>query len=108
MLAQNTKTSQQVTVDYNNPQTYTLGGIRVTGLKSYMPETILPFTGFEIGDKIRIPSDEVSSMVKRIWMQRAFSNVALLIDSVVRDTVYLNLEITEHPKSLKWEYNGVR
>lgn len=73
-----------------------------------MPETILPFTGFEIGDKIRIPSDEVSSMVKRIWMQRAFSNVALLIDSVVRDTVYLNLEITERPKVLKWEFNGVR
>ncbi len=108
MVAQNTKTSQQVTVDYNNPQTYTLGGIRVSGLKSYRPETILPFTGFEIGDKIRIPSDEVSSMVKRIWMQRAFSNVALLIDSVVRDTVYLNLEITERPKVLKWEFNGVR
>ncbi|MHC1780533.1 MAG: outer membrane protein assembly factor BamA [Bacteroidales bacterium] len=106
--AQDNTASKGVIVDYNKPQEYIVGGIRVTGAKFYGEEQMLSYTGLSKGDKITIPGDDISSIVKRIWMQRFFSDVGLYIDSIKRDTVYLNLYLQERPRVSHWDFEGVR
>ena len=102
--------NNDVIVDYNNPKTYIVGGIDVTGIKYLGKDQLLSLTGIQAGDKITVPSEELSSIVKRIWMQRYFSNVGLYIDSLVptRDTVFLMLELQERPRVSNWAYKGIK
>lgn len=102
-----TKTRTAV-VDYNRPQNYIIGGISVTGIKFAPEATVIGQTGLSVGDTIQIPSDEISSIVKRLYAQRLFSDVAIYIDSTSRDTVYLNLHLQERPRIIRWDFQGVR
>ncbi len=95
-------------VDYEDPKDYILGGISVSGVKYLGEEQMISLTGLSKGDVITIPGDEISSIVKRIWAQRFFSDVAFYIDSVVQDTVFLNLFLQERPRVSSWDFTGVK
>ncbi len=103
-----TTLTRNTVVDYNNPKPYTIGGISVTGVKYLGEDQMISLTGLSVGDQITIPGDDLSGIVKRIWVQRFFSDVAFYIDSLVKDTVYLNLYLQERPRVSRWEFNGVR
>ncbi len=113
VLAQNdtTKTKDNgIIVNYDKPQKYIVGGIEVTGIKYLGKEQIIALTGIRIGDEITIPSENVSSIVKRIWMQRFFSNVGFYIDSLSsnKDTAFFRLELQERPRVSRWSFRGVK
>ncbi|OFX79666.1 MAG: outer membrane protein assembly factor BamA [Bacteroidetes bacterium GWF2_41_61] len=95
-------------VDYNKPQDYIIGGVKVSGVKFLGEEQIISLTGLSVGDKITIPGDELSSIVKRIWMQRFFSDVGIFIDSTHMDTVFLKINLQERPRVSRWEFEGVK
>lgn len=95
-------------VDYNKPQKYEVGGIVVSGVKYNNTETILSLTGIQVGDKIEIPSEDLSSVIKRIWLQRWFSEISFYVDSISNGKVYLNLYLQERPRVLKWDFEGVK
>ncbi|OFX76811.1 MAG: outer membrane protein assembly factor BamA [Bacteroidetes bacterium GWE2_39_28] len=101
----NTRTA---VTDYNRPQNYIVGGIKVSGIKYATENQVIGQTGLSVGDTIQIPSDEISSIIKRLYAQRLFSEVAMYIDSVSRDTVFLNLYLQERPRIIRWDFEGVR
>lgn len=99
---------RNVQVDYSNPRTYIIGGLTVSGIKYIIPEQILSITGLAVGDSVKIPGEELSSALKRIWMQRFFSDAAFYIDSLKGDVVYLNFYLQERPRVSKWDFEGVK
>ncbi|MDD2425645.1 MAG: outer membrane protein assembly factor BamA [Bacteroidales bacterium] len=101
-------TFRSTQVDYNNPRNYIIGGLTVSGVKYIIPEQILSITGLAVGDSVRIPGEELSSALKRIWMQRFFSDAAFYIDSVKGDAVYLNFYLQERPRVSRWSFDGVK
>ncbi len=108
LAAQDTTVTRTATTDYNNPKNYIVGGLSVSGIKYLSQEQIISLTGLNKGDVIAIPGDDLSSILKRIWAQRFFSDVAFYIDSLVQDTVYLNIYLQERPRVSRWDYEGVR
>ena len=52
-----------IQVDYNNPQTYVVGGVTVEGTNYLNPDQIISLTGLMPGQTITVPSDDVSSIV---------------------------------------------
>lgn len=96
-------------VDYDNPKTYIIGKIKVTGIKYLSEDQIVSFTGLSKGDKITIPGTDVSDILKRIWAQRYFSDAGIYIDSVgTNDTIVLGLRLVERPRVSRWIFEGVR
>lgn len=97
-------------VDYNNPKKYIIGGIEVKGIKYLSKEQIISVTGLSVGEEITIPSDEVSAIVKRVWAQRYFSDVAFCIDSLSanKDTAFLAFNLVERPRVSRWLFDGLR
>ena len=101
---------QDVVVDYNNPKKYVVGGVRVEGNHYFSPEQILQITGLQKGMEVTVPGEELSSIVERLWLQRYFEDVAVVIDSLApsRDTAFFKIAIIERPRVSRWTYSGVK
>ena len=106
LFAQNSN----VVVDYNNPKRYILGDIKVKGVKLHSAEQIVSMTGLQKGDEITVPSEQLSEVVKRIYQQRFFANVAMYVDSLSanRDTCTLVLDLQERPRVSRWSFTGIK
>lgn len=97
-----------IVVDYNSPKEYVIGGLEVSGIQYLGKEQILSLTGLSVGDKITIPGEDISAIIKRIYMQRYFSDVSVNIDSVQRDTAFLRFDLLERPRVSRWEFEGIK
>ncbi len=102
--------AQEVEIDYNNPKKYTVGGVKVEGNQYFSPEQIIQISGLQPGIEVTAPGEEISSIVNRLWLQRYFEDVAVVIDSLVptKDTAYFKIAIIERPRVSRWTFSGVR
>ena len=98
-----------VVVDYNNPKKYIVGGVKVEGNSYYSSEQILQVAGLHKDMEITVPSEDLSSVVTRLWAQRYFEDVALSIDSIApsRDTAFFKVTLIERPRVSRWVFSGV-
>lgn len=107
--AQETDSDRGIVVDYNHPKTYTVGGIKVKGVKYIDENSVLGITGIQPGQKLTVPGQDLSQVVKRLWLQKRFSSVGLAIDSLGQgDTAYFSLVLTERERVSAWNYKGVK
>ncbi len=106
--AQNTR--DEIEIDYSRPQQYILGGVGVEGNNHVNENQLISLTGLHPGMKLTIPGDDVSSIVKRLWAQRYFEDVAVVVDriSAGRDTAWLKIVVKERPRVSRWTYTGVK
>ena len=102
--------AQGVEVDYNNPKKYIVGGVKVEGNNYFSPDQITQIAGMQPGMEVTVPSEELSSIVDRLWLQSFFEDVAIVVDSLVptRDTAYFKIAIIERPRVSRWTYSGVK
>ncbi|MCE5320695.1 MAG: outer membrane protein assembly factor BamA [Bacteroidales bacterium] len=108
VLAQDNTQDKKIVVDYNLPKTYVIGGIDVTGIKYLGKDQILSLTGLSVGDTITIPGEDLSAILKRIFLQRYFSDVGIYIDSLQKDTAFLRLNLVERPRVSRWDFEGIK
>ncbi|OJV20437.1 MAG: outer membrane protein assembly factor BamA [Bacteroidetes bacterium 41-46] len=108
MAQDQNRQNTNVVVDYNAPKEYIIGGLEISGIQYLGKEQILSLTGLAVGDKISIPGEDISSIIKRIYMQRYFSDVSVYIDSLKRDTAYIRLDLLERPRVSRWEFEGIK
>ena len=99
-----------VDVDYSRPVKYKVGGVSVEGNNYFSESQIISLTGLQKGMDITVPSDELSGIVRRLWLQRYFEDVSMEIDhlSADRDSAFLVIKISERPRVSKWSFTGVK
>ena len=82
-----------VSFNYNDPQTYTIADVTVSGVKYYTTEQILSLVSLSVGDTVMIPGDQLSQIARKLWAMRYFSDIAVTAPRVVGDKVYLNIHL---------------
>ena len=99
-----------VVVDYNNPKKYIVGGVTIDGNTYYSSEQILQVAGLRKGMEVTVPSEDLSAVVNRLWLQRYFEDVALAVDSIApsRDTAFFKISLIERPRVSRWVFSGVK
>ena len=104
------KTSEPVEIDYDLPQKYIVAGVSVEGNHYFNAQQIISLSGLQKGMEVTVPSDDLSSIVSRLWMQRYFEDIALEIDhlSENRDSAYFRIRIQERPRVSRWLFSGVK
>ncbi|MBR5053891.1 MAG: outer membrane protein assembly factor BamA [Bacteroidaceae bacterium] len=96
-------------IDYSRtPRQYYIGRITIDGVKNYDERLLIGLSGLTEGQKIEIPSEEITKAVKRYWRNGLFSNVAISVDSLVGDSCYLHIQLTQRPRISEINYNGVK
>ena len=97
------------TIDYSRtPRTYYIANISIDGIKNYDDYLLVGLSGLAVGQPITIPGEEITKVVKRYWRNGLFSNVAISVDSLVNDSVYLHIQLAQRPRISQINYNGVR
>ena len=59
-----------VEVDYTRPVKYKVGGVSVEGNNYFSESQIISLTGLQKGMEITVPSEDLSGIVRRLWLQR--------------------------------------
>ena len=99
-----------VEVDYNHPQQYIIAGLSVKGNVVFSEQQILNQTGMHPGMTVTVPGEDLSSVVRRLYLQRYFEDVSIEIDSLSagRDSAWFSVRIKERPRVSRWTYTGVK
>ena len=73
----------------------------VNGADHLNNNTLISISGLEVGEKIKIPGDNITSAITKLWKQGLFADVNITIDKIVEDLVYLNIDLIEHSRLSK-------
>ncbi|GLB50650.1 outer membrane protein assembly factor BamA [Neptunitalea lumnitzerae] len=90
-----------------NGKVYTLGGIDVTGLKSFNKQTVVTTTGLRIGQEISFPSTEISDVIKKLIGYDLFSDVKVYA-ATEGDQVFLTIDLKELPALSDFKIVGIK
>lgn len=102
----NTIKAQETTLEKGKE--YTLSGVEVIGKVSFNQQTIITFTGLEIGSKIRIPGEEISLAITKLWKLGLFNDVNFYVKKIDGDAIFLELELYELPKLDDIKIKGIK
>ena len=102
------KAIAQNDVPIANSKEYMIAEIKVTGTSNYNEQTVIAFTGLREGDKIYIPGDRMSNVIKKLWDLGLFSDINFYITKIEEDQAYLELEIQEVPELHEVTINGLK
>ena len=102
--------AQGVEVDYNHPQKYYIAGIEVEGNTYFSDQQIISQTGMHEGMQVTVPGDDISNVIRRLWLQRYFEDISVEIDSLnaARDSAWFKIRILERPRVSRWSFTGVK
>ena len=107
--AQYVKRDTAVVIDYSRtPREVVVKNIAVEGIPNYDVAMLARLSGINVGDHITVPGEEITQAIKRYWKNGLFSNVAINVDSIINDSVYLHIHLAPRPRISKINYNGVR
>ena len=87
--------AQELTLE--NAKKYVLGGLEVTGVKSYNEQTVKTYTGLRVGQELMVPGEETAAVIKKLWGLELFSDVQFYVTKIEGDKIFLELNITERP-----------
>lgn len=101
---------EEITVDYNNPKKYIVGGVSVEGNNYLGSEQITRTSGMQPGMEVTVPGDAVTSVVNRLWLNGFFEDVSMVVDSIVptKDTAYFKIIVKERPRVSRWSFTGIK
>lgn len=97
------------TIDYAIPSgDLTIANIAIVGSETYEDYVLIGFSGLSVGQKIKVPGNEISSAVKRFWKQGYFSDVRILASKVQNDSIWLELRLKQRPRISRVNYYGLK
>ena len=98
-----------IEVDYNRPRKYIVGGVKVEGNTYFTDSQIIQQTGLEPGMEVTVPGEDMTNIIKRLFLQRYFEDVAIYVDSLSEsgDTATFKVAIKERPRVSRWSFSGV-
>ncbi len=98
-------TEQAVSV--NTPNEYYIAGIEVTGLNILDKNAMSSLTGLKIGDKIKIPGDNIATAIRKLWKHGLVGDVTIRVDRIEGQNAYLIIELAERPRLTDFYFTGI-
>lgn len=99
---------QDYDIDYLTPKEYEVGGITFAGAEHFDTRMILLVAGIQVGDRIKVPGDKISTAIDNLWKQGLFEDVKIKVTRIQAGKVFLEIELKGRPKMSKFKFNGVK
>jgi len=87
---------------------YILEEISVSGLKSFNEQTVVTYTGLRKGQKIRIPGEEISAIINKLWKLDLFSDINFYLKNVDGEKASIEIVIEELPTLSEYKITGLK
>ena len=95
-------------ISYRSPQEFEIGGLTVTGANYSDDNAIISISGLKVGDKVRIPGDEIARAIKALWKLRLFTDVQVVKTKTIGDVVFLDIRVQERPRLSRHSFEGAK
>ncbi|MEO9872216.1 BamA/OMP85 family outer membrane protein [Ekhidna sp.] len=96
-----------LSINYSSPKEYEIADIEVRGVQYLDNNALISLSGLRVGDKIKVPGDEITTAIKKLWNQGIIGNVSIYASKVEGDKIWLVIELTERPRLTKYIIEGV-
>ena len=87
---------------------YSLDEIKVTGLKTFNEQTVVTYTGLTAGQKIRIPGEEISQVINKLWKLELFSDINFYVTKIDGEKASIEISIIELPSLSDYKIVGLK
>lgn len=94
--------------DYLTPKTYEIGGITFEGAEKFDTRVVQLVAGLQVGDRIKIPGDKVSSAIENLWKQGMFDDVQIRVTRIQGNIAFLKIVLKERPRLERFRFTGVK
>ncbi|HWB61987.1 MAG TPA: POTRA domain-containing protein [Chitinophagales bacterium] len=94
--------------DYGKGGEYQLAGVKVEGAKFLDSRILVTLSGLTIGDKIKIPGEQIPKAIKALWRQRLFTNISVVADKIEGDKLYITIHVEERPRIARYQIIGIK
>lgn len=95
-------------IDYLTPKEYEIGGIDLENAENFDSRMVLLVAGLQVGDKVKVPGDKISTAVDNLWKQGMFEDVQIVTTRIQGGTIFLKIILKERPKLSKFDFKGVK
>lgn len=95
-------------ISYDAPTEYILGGIEVVGIENLDKNVIVMLSDLEIGSRIKIPGDEITVAIRKLWEQGLFDNISIVASEISANKIFLKIILHERPRLSKFSFEGIR
>lgn len=95
-------------VKYAEPKDYEIGGIKVTGANFSDDNAIIAIAGLKVGDKIRVPGEDIFKAIKSLWKLRLFTDIQIYQEKLIGDVIFLEIVVQERPRLSQHSFKGVK
>lgn len=90
------------------PRQYTIADIQVEGGGDYDDYVLIGLSGLVVGEKIRVPGDDITKALKRYWRHGLFSDVKITAEKIKDDKIWLKIWLKQRPRISKITYHGAK
>lgn len=95
-------------IDYSYPKTYEIAGIVITGTNFYDKSVLQVLSGLSVGQKIKIPSDDISKAITTLWKQKLFDDVKIRVMDITDGKITLEIYLQEKPRLSSFSIKGLK
>lgn len=108
LYGQNRRTTNSgPSINYSSPKEYEIAGIEVQGVEFLDNNALISLSGLKVGDKIKIPGDEISTAITKLWKQGIIGDINIKASKIEGSQIYLTIELTERPRLTRYLFNGL-
>jgi len=99
--------SGESSINYSSPKEYEIADIEVSGVEFLDNTALISLSGLRVGDKIKIPGDNISNAIDKLWKQGIIGNVSIVATKIEMDKIWLKIELSERPRLTNYEFEGI-
>ncbi len=93
--------------DLVNPKAYILDTVRVIGAERRDDNAIKSITSLREGQTLVIPSSQITNAVKKLWRLGLFSDVSIVLDTLIEDRASISIILKEQPTLTRIVFNNM-
>lgn len=94
-------------INYSSPKEYEIAGIEIQGVEFLDNNALISLSGLKVGDKIKIPGDEISTAITKLWKQGIIGDINIKASKIEGSQIYLTIELTERPRLTRYLFKGL-
>lgn len=95
-------------INYERPSEYVIGGVEVAGVEYLDKNVIIMLSELDVGSKITVPGDQITSAIRKLWDQGLFDNISITATKFQGNKIFLKLNLRERPRLSKFSFTGIR
>ncbi len=92
----------------DTPKEYEIADITVSGTCKFDKSVVISYSGLSVGQKVKVPGDQISKAIKKFWKQGLFSDVKITATKTDGKKIWLNIDLKSRDRISDITFEGFK